>query len=225
MNQQAPKKVPFTEDPTEHVLTQYANFTRAAYSPSLCEQRGQGVNIYLKPDEAKKGNNIHLVTEAAEKGEGLIERKDVYAFIHKVLKKQEQDLRGYWAIKAKHSPQDNKADTLLGEDAGSSKDKEADESLDKGLSLPVFQYGTLGLEVYPCDEGIINLGTWDVEFILRACLEFKKGQNIMPKLSGSGIYQAQHGQMPFRWSLRGPTIEPESDDGRVLKKFKSLFRK
>ena len=72
-----------------------------------------------------------------------------------------------------------------------------------------------------------RLGTWDIELILRTCIDYKAGKTIMPKVSGSGI---SDGRIRFRWCLRGPTIGPDLDadsDGGLFKKktFKSLLRK
>ncbi|KAI3402102.1 hypothetical protein diail_31 [Diaporthe ilicicola] len=213
MDQQASKAIPFTEDPTEHVLTEYMDYTEVAYPPMFC-------------DHQKKGDKIHLVAEATEEGEGVIERKDVYVFVHNFLKRK-NGLSGYWTIEGANSLHKEDADTLQEEDKDNPSGKKAGISQSNGPSLPVFQFGTLGLEIYPRDKDTIKLGTLDVNLMLEACLEFKKGQRVMPKLSGQGTYDET--KKKFRWSLRGPTLESGSEAGsggeRVLKKLKSLFQK
>ncbi|KAG6366422.1 hypothetical protein INS49_000599 [Diaporthe citri] len=95
-----------------------------------------------------------------------------------------------------------------------------------GQNLRVFQFGTLGLEIHPERKGIIRLGTWDVELILKTCINYKEGKNIMKKVSGSAISDEK---IRFRWCLRGPTIDRATDaepiHKRAVNKWKSLFNK
>lgn len=226
MDHQVSKEIPFTADATNLVLIEYRNYVEAAYHPILCEHQEEG-----------KSGNFQLVTEPTEKGEGKIERKTVYKFIQDQL--EEKHLRGYWTIERPNIAQEEKADSV--------QDGDEDDTQDAICSIPVFQYGTLGLEVYPRGNDTIKLvqqtapfsqlfpwltvmcarlGTGDIRDMLKACLLRNKGRTIMPKLSGSASYD---GTKKFRWSLRGPTIEPDSEAGsggrQALKKLKSLFQK
>lgn len=72
-----------------------------------------------------------------------------------------------------------------------------------------------------------RLGTWDIELILRTCIQYKGGKTIMPKLSGSAT---SDGGIRFRWCLRGAKITrgDDADDSVGLfkkEKLKSWFRK
>ncbi|KAL1864205.1 hypothetical protein Daus18300_007802 [Diaporthe australafricana] len=205
MEHQVSKEIPFTADATILDLIQYVSHVEVAYSPLFCEHQKE-----------RKSGNIQLVTEPTEEGEGKIDRIDVYKSIQYELK--EKYLSQYWTIEGAASPQEEKAD--------SAQDGDADDTQNTIRGIPVFQYGTLGLEVYPRDNDTIKLGTWDLMDMLQACLLHKPGQKVMPKLSGLASYE---GTKKFRWSLRGPTIEPGSEAGsgskRALKKFKTLFQK
>lgn len=229
MNQQDPKKIPFTEDPTQKELTAYATFTESSYTPLFCDHFREDELVYMVEDETsndkevQRANKIHVVEEDAEEGEGLIERKDLYTICHSVLGRDDQNLRGYWAIEV------------------------GDTHVTARTPLPVFQFGTLGLEIHPKKKGIIRsvqriapfsqlwsrltltgarLGTWDVELILKTCISYKEGKNIMKKVSGSGM---SNEKIRFRWCLRGPTIDLATDaepiHKRAVNKWKSLFKK
>lgn len=135
MNQHDPKKIPFTEDPTQKELTVYTTFTKSPYTSKLCDHFRKDDSVYLVEDETSQDkkvrevNKIHAVEEDAEEDEGLIERKDLYTFCQNVLK----NMRGYWAV-------------------------EVDDTDTSTISppLPVFQFGTLGLEIHPASKGIIK---------------------------------------------------------------------
>ncbi|KAI7788493.1 hypothetical protein LA080_010826 [Diaporthe eres] len=208
MNQQDPKKIPFTEDPTQKQLTAYATFTESSYTSKFCDHFRKDESVYMVEDETskdkevQKANKIHVVEEDAEEGEGLIERKDLYTICHSVLGRDGQNRRGYWAVEVE------------------------DAHMAARTPLPVFQFGTLGLEIHPEKKGIIRLGTWDVELILRTCINYKEGKKVMKKVSGSGISDEK---IRFRWCLRGPTIDCATDaepiHKRAANKWKSLFKK
>lgn len=140
MNRQTPKVDPFTEDPAEQRLTEYADFIETAYTPMFCEHKvtdnkmhvaGEGINT--------KGNMIRLTPEEKEEGEGSIYQKDLYTLCQNHLGKESQNVsedgknrRGYWMIEVVGPLQD------------------------ASPPLPVFQFGTLCLEVYPADKGVIK---------------------------------------------------------------------
>lgn len=138
MNQKAPKKTPFTEDPTQKELTSYATFLSSPYTSKFCDHYREDNLVYVVEDESsedkavRKINHVHVVPEDLEEGEGSIERKDLYAFCQNVLGKDKQNLRGYWEIEVTDAP--------------------------RGTTppLPVFQFGTLGLEIHPAAKGIIR---------------------------------------------------------------------
>lgn len=138
MNQQDPKKIPFTEDPTQKELTSYATFMKSPYTSKFCDHFKKDDSAYRVEDETsedktvRKANKIHVVKEDVKEGEGLIERKDLYTVYHNVLGKEGQNLRGYWAIEVE------------------------DTDMAASLSWPVFQFGTLGLEIHPKEKGIIR---------------------------------------------------------------------
>lgn len=138
MNQQDPKKIPFTEDPAQKELTAYATFTESSYTSKLCDHFRKDESVYMVEDETSKdkevqrANKIHVVEEDAEEGEGLIERKDLYTICHSVLGNDGQNLRGYWAIEVE------------------------DTHMAARNALPVFQFGTLGLEIHPEKKGVIR---------------------------------------------------------------------
>lgn len=134
-----PKKVPFTEDPSQQVLTEYSNFFESPDATRLCDHYRKNGPVYLMEDESvidEECFNIHLAPEETQRGEGKIEREDVEAFLHNVLKKDGQHLGGYWEV--------------VGADNGT------DGSEHQGSPLPVFQFGTLGLEIFPYEHGIIR---------------------------------------------------------------------
>lgn len=137
MNQQDPKKIPFIEDPAKE-LTSYATFTKSPYTSKFCDHFREDESVYKVEDEISKdkavriAKKIHVVKEDVQEGEGLIERKDLYTVCHNILGENGQNLRGYWEIEI--------------------------EDTDQGTSLPwpVFQFGTLGLEIHPEEKGIIK---------------------------------------------------------------------
>lgn len=65
-----------------------------------------------------------------------------------------------------------------------------------------------------------------MELILKTCINYKEGKNIMKKVSGSGI---SDDKIRFRWCLRGPTIDHANDaepiHKRAVNKWKSIFKK
>lgn len=61
-----------------------------------------------------------------------------------------------------------------------------------------------------------------MEIILRQCLEYEKGNNVMEKLSGKSIYDEK---IWFRWCLRGPTIDPETHAEPLHKRVKKKVQK
>lgn len=138
MNQQDPKKIPFTEDPTQKELTTYTTFTKSPYTSKFCDHFREGGSVYRVEDEisedkaVRKANKIHVVKEDVKEGEGLIERKDLYTVCHNVLGERGQNLRGYWEIEVE------------------------DNDMATSAPCPVFQFGTLGLEIHPEKKGIIR---------------------------------------------------------------------
>lgn len=139
MSQQAPKKTPFTEDPTQKELTSYTTFSRSPYTSKFCDHYREDNLVYVVEFESsedkrvRKTNQVHVVPEDTEDGESLIERKDLYTFCQNVLDKDNQNLRGYWEIEVADAP-----------------------SRGKSSPLPVFQFGTLGLEIHPAAKGTIR---------------------------------------------------------------------
>lgn len=138
MNQQDPNNIPFTEDPTQKVLTSFVAFTKSSYTSKFCDHLRKDESVYevedetSKDKEAQRANKIHVVEEDAEEGEGLIERKDLYTVCHRILGNAGQNLRGFWTIEVE------------------------DAHMTTRSPLPVFQFGTLGLEIHPQKKGIIR---------------------------------------------------------------------
>jgi hypothetical protein len=155
MNPTPPNVVPFTEDPTKQQTTDYAEFTETAYTSMFCEHKVTERKMHVTGDGVNtKGNTVRLTCEKADEGEGPIYQKDLYTFCYHHLGKErpdhktgsvdrredsgdyrekaESNRRGYWLIEV------------------------ADHPKETTLPLPVFQFGTLGLEVYPADKGVIK---------------------------------------------------------------------
>lgn len=140
MNQQDPKEIPFTEDPTQKELTSFATFTKSSYTSKFCDHViDEEGSVYRVEDEksedpeVQKANKLLVVEEKRGQGEGLIERKDLYTFCRGFLENEGKNfLRGYWAV----GTEDTSAETTS--------------------PLPVLQFGTLGLEIHPEKKGIIK---------------------------------------------------------------------
>lgn len=140
MNQQNPKTIPFTEDPTQKELTSFATFTKSSYTSKSCDHlRIDGKTFYSVEDEkskdkkVQKANKLVVKENDKEEGEGLIERKDLYTLCHDFLEKEGKNcLRGYWTVETE------------------------DTSADTSPPLPIFQFGTLGLKIHSREKGIIK---------------------------------------------------------------------
>ncbi|POS73272.1 hypothetical protein DHEL01_v208332 [Diaporthe helianthi] len=194
---------PFTEDPTEERLTEYVEFITTSVSPTICEHKVKDGEMRMIGD---KVDMICLNSEKKKKSEGPIYQKDLVTFFYHHLGKEKTEPEQ----KQKHKDTDpgdedsNHVEEQSGHRTGDLVNPKkqwnrrgywlievADRPEETSPPLPVFQFATFCLEVYPADMGVIKLGTEDVAHILRSCTETKGGMMIipmgrkfMPKLSG-----------------------------------------
>lgn len=139
MSQLSLKDIPFTEDPTQKELKSYATFFKSSYTSKFCDHFGEDEYVFKvqekdsKDEAVQKANKVRVRKEDAEEGEGLIERKDLYTFRENFLRKDgAQNVRGYWEVKA------------------------GDTDTTTIPPSPVFQFGTLGLEIHSAKQGTIK---------------------------------------------------------------------
>lgn len=167
MNQPTPNIVPFTEDPTKEYLTEYAKFIKSAYTPMFCEHKVTDSKMHVAGDGVNtKGNRISLTSEKKEEGEGSIYQKDMYTFCQNHLGKEDdlgnesQHRREESPSRREESPNHREEDPNRRKESSNRRGywliEVADHPQETTLPLPVFQFGTLGLEVYPADKGVIE---------------------------------------------------------------------
>ncbi|KAG8159336.1 hypothetical protein KVR01_010997 [Diaporthe batatas] len=233
MSPQPPDRAPFTEDPAKERLTEYVEFITTSYSPSFCEHKVKDGEMRIIGD---KGDMICLNSEKKEKGEGSIYQKDLFTFFYRHLGREQPESKQKQEDAPSHGQEGLEDPKKQWNRRGYWLIEVADGPPETSPPLPVFQFATCCLEVYPAEKGVIKLGTDDVAHILRSCTESKGGwmmiavgKKMMPKLSGLAASQADdRNQVRFRWCLRGPTILDDGDEsGGMFRKenLKSLFRK
>lgn len=159
---------PFTEDPSEERLVEYVEFITTSISPTICEHKvkDSGRNWHMIGD---KNDMICLNSEKKEKDEGSIYQKDLVTFFYHHLGKEKSE-PVHKEEDAKHGEDENHQEEQPSHGEGGLEDLKkqwnrrgywlievAECPRQTSPPVPVFQFATFCLEVYPAGKGVIKL--------------------------------------------------------------------